>query len=328
MKRNLRWDYCKKMNFYLHTLISILVLVVLILLVVFLRHKGLLKQENGTLFSTLVMQITLPALIFTALAHSTMKWYYLLFFLIMFSTEIVLLSVSWSIGRFLKLQRAQMGSFLLASTFGSSALLGYALIAELFPDNTAVLAEAAFVSELGVGLTFFTIGVMVAIYYGNSDQEEITLLEGALPFFRTPIFFSIILGILWSVLLLPTKGMIITPLFDAVHLISQANTFLVALTVGVLLEFSSLRDIIMIIMITVILKLILSPLLIFVPIGFMDLNTWQQQVLILEAAMPSAMLSVVVANRYGCDARLAAKLVFVTLFASIATAPMMLKLLG
>ncbi len=315
------------MNFYLHTFISILVLVVLILLVVFLRHKGLLKQENGTIFSTLVMQITLPALIFTALAHSTMEWHYLLLFLIMFGVEIVLLLISWGIGRILKLQRAQMGSFLLASTFGSSALLGYALIAELFPGNTAVLAEAAFVSELGVGLTFFTIGVMVAIYYGNSDQEEITLLEGALPFFRTPIFFSIVLGILWSVFLLPTKGMVVTPLFDVIRLISQANTFLVALTVGVLLEFSSLRDIIVIIVITIILKLILSPLLISMPAGFIDLEMWQRQVLILEAAMPSAMLSVVVANRYGCDSRLAAKLVFVTLFVSIVTAPIMLRIL-
>ena len=58
------------------------------------------------------------------------------------------------------------------SVFGSSALLGYPLIAELFPHNSAVLTEAAFVSELGVGLPLFTIGVMIAIYFGDSKQNE------------------------------------------------------------------------------------------------------------------------------------------------------------
>ncbi len=315
------------MNFYLHTLTSILVLVLLILLVVFLRHKGLLKEENGLLFSWLVMQVTLPALIFTALSHSEMQWQYFLLFLIMMSVEMILLALSWGIGRMLKLRREQMGSFMLASSFGSSALLGYALIAEVFPDNSAVLTEAAFVSELGVGLPFFIIGVMIAIYYGSHEQKEISLLEGALPFVRSPIFFSIVSGVLWSVLSLPTKGAVIAPFFDVIDLIAQANTFLVALTVGVLLKFGSLRDIMVIIAATILLKLILSPLLVSLPAGLMDLEIWQRQVLILEAAMPSAMLSVVLANRYGCDARLAAKLVFVTLFVSILSTSMMLKIL-
>ncbi len=315
------------MQIYIHTLISILVLVLLILFVVYLRHRGYIKQENGALFSWLVMQVTLPALLFTALAHSIMEWHYLLLFLIMFGMEMVLLMISWGIGRVLKLKSEQMGTFMIVSTFGSSALLGYALIAELFPRNSAVLAEAAFVSELGVGLPIFTVGVMIAIYYGSSDKGEITLLEGALPFFYSPIFLSIVLGILWSILSLPTRGVVIEPLFDMIHIIAKSNTFLVALTVGVLLKFNSLRDIVMIIIATIILKLILFPILVSVPAGFMDLEIWQLQVLILEASMPSAMLSVVLANRYGCDAELAAKLVFVTLFASILTASMMLKLL-
>jgi predicted permease len=60
----------------------------------------------------------------------------------------------------------------------------------------------------------------------------------------------------------------------------------------------------------------------------MTLESWQMQVLILEASMPSAMLSVVLANRYGCDAELAAKLVFATLIASLFTATLVLWVLG
>ncbi len=316
------------MTIYLHTLTSIFILVMIILLVVYLRHKNFIKQENSILFSWLVMQITLPALIFHALAHATMEWHYLLLFLIMFSMEMLLLSIAWGMGKLLKLKPAQMGSFLLVSAFGSSALLGYPLIVELFPNNSEVLAEAAFVSELGVGLPLFTVGVMIAIYYGDSKLEKTTPFSGAIEFFRSPIFLAIAAGALWSLLSLPTKGVFMEPFFDMIHILASANTFLVTLLVGVLLQFGSLYNIIKIIVAVIILKLILSPILVSLPASFMTLNVWQLQVLVLDAAMPSAMLSVVLAKRYGCDAQLAAKLVFVTLFASIITVSMMLKSLS
>ncbi len=315
------------MSIYLHTLASIFVLALVILLVVFLRHKGLLKQENGILFSQIVTQITLPALIFSALSRSVIEWQYLLLFLIMLGSEIILLFIAWGTGRLLGLTHSQMGSFLLVSAFGSSALLGYAIIVQLFPDNSNVIAEAAFVSELGVGLPLFTIGVMTMIYYGSSTKKEINVFSEALLFFKSPIFLSIAAGMIWSLLALPTTGLIVTPLFDALHIVAKANTFLVALTVGVLLQFGSFRDILWMAVAVVVIKLILAPVLVYIPASFLTLETWQMQVLILEASMPSAMLSVVLAKRYGCDAGLAAKLVFVTLIVSLLTAAMMLRVL-
>ena len=316
------------MDIYLHTLTSIFVLSLVILLVAYLRHIDLLKEENGVLFSKIVTQITLPALIFTALSHSVLEWQYLLLFLIMFASEIMLLLIAWIIGRLLKLTRSQMGSFLLVSAFGSSALLGYAIIMELFPHNYSVIAEGAFVSELGVGLPLFTVGVMIAIYFGSSSKKEIDLSGEALLFFKSPIFLSIIAGILWSLLSLPTKGVFAKPFFDAIHIISAANTFMVTLTVGVLLRFDSFRSILWIAIAVVSVKLIIAPVLVSIPAGYLTLESWQMQVLILEASMPSAMLSVVLAKRYGCDAALAAKLVFVTLLASLVTVAMMLRILS
>jgi len=311
---------------YLHTLTSILILGVIILLVVWLRKTGLLKEENGVLFSKLVTQVTLPTLIFDALARSTFEWQYVLLFIIMFFTELLLIVIAWGVGKMMKLSSAQMGSFLLVSAFGSSALLGYALIVELYPHNTAALTEGAFVSELGVGLPLFTIGVMIMIYYGKKEKTANSSYHVGLQFFRSPIFIAIVLGLLWSFSSLGSKGILITPFFEATHIIAKANTFLVALTVGVLLNFTFLRQVIGIAFATVIIKLLLSPLLIYVPASMLSLEAWQLQVLLLEAAMPSAMLSVVLAKQYGCDARLAAQLVFITLLVSLFTASIMINL--
>lgn len=111
-------------------------------------------------------------------------------------------------------------------------------------------------------------------------------------------------------------GTLITPIFHFLEVLSSANTFLVAMTVGVLLHFSGMRAILWLVLFVCLIKLILEPLLVWVPTLAMDLQDWQVQVLVLEAAMPSALLTVVFAKTYGCDAKLASKLIFATLIFS------------
>ena len=244
----------------------------------------------------------------------------------MIASEFILFVLAWLVGKSLKLPHKQMGSFLLVSIFGSSALLGYALIIQLFPHNTSALAEGVFISELGVGLPLFTLGVFIAMYYGKADQEASSLIKGGLLFFKSPIFIAIVLGLLWSFSPLETQGTFITPLFEAIYIVGKANTFLVALTVGVLLNFSTLHNIITIGLSVIVLKLIVAPLLVYFPANMLSLEPWQLQVLLLESSMPSAMLSVVLARQYGCDAKLAAQLVFITLTVSLFTVSFMMNL--
>jgi len=314
------------MHTYLHTLTSIFILGVIILLVVLLKKRGILKKEQGRLFSGLVTQVTLPALIFDSLANATLEWKYLFLFLMMSLTEIILLFFAWLAGKMLTLSPAKMGAFLLVSTFGSSALIGYALVAELFPGNASALAEATLVSELGVGLPLFTIGVMIAMHYGSQQQAKGRSLDGALHFFRSPMFLAIVLGIFWSSFSIGTTGTWLTPLFEATHIVAAANTFLVALTVGVVLNFSSIQHILPVALLTIVFKLLVSPLIVYMPARFIALEPWQMQVLLLEAAMPSAMLSVALSKQYGCDAELAAKLIFITLVGSLFTTAIMMNL--
>ena len=79
---------------------------------------------------------------------------------------------------------------MLTTTFGSSALLGYALISQTFPDNAAALAEAVVISEVGVAPALFTVGVMVAMYYGQAQVSGRERLSAALGYFRSPIFWA------------------------------------------------------------------------------------------------------------------------------------------
>ena len=52
------------------------------------------------------------------------------------------------------------------------------------------------------------------------------------------------------------------------------------------------------------------------------------QIVVLEAAMPTAAMTAVFAKRYGCDAELTTILLFATFISSILTVVMMVFLLG
>lgn len=315
---------------YEKIVISIVTLMSIILIAVLLRNRGLVKEEQGKLFADLVTHVTLPALVFSSLSHATIYQEYVSLVLLMVAAELLSLVLAWFVGKRLGLNDIQMGAFILVSAFGSSSFLGYALISQVFPGNIDTMTEAVIISEVGLMPVLFTVGTMVAMYYGTSgsalDSRE--RLLAATAFFKTPLFFSLGAGIFWSLLQLPVEGKVLTPLFHFLEVLSSANTLLVAMTVGVLLHFSGLRAIIPLVLFTLLIKLILKPLMVWAPTLAMGFQEWEVQVLVLEAAMPSALLTVVFAKTYGCDAELASKLIFSTLVASSVTIVVMFGLLA
>jgi len=307
---------------------SVLVLVGLILLAMGLRRLGLVKEAQGPLFATLVTHVTLPALIFVSLARSILHWEYAVLALVMLGAEVASLALAWLAGRRLALAPPQLGAVMLVAGFGSSSLLGYALITEVYGADSQAIAEAVIISELGVGPALFTLGTMIALYYGSNAKDAGARMVEALKFFRSPIFVAVVLGLFWSVLRLPTNGSYLGPLFQAIGVLGSANTFVVAMTVGLLLHFEGIRSLVGLAALVITIKLILKPFIVWLPAVGLSMSDTQIQILVLEAAMPSALLTVVLASSYGCDAKLASKLVFATSLASSVTLMAMFSLLG
>jgi len=308
---------------------SVGLLVILVLLGVVLRRIGLLRDEHGPLLARLVTQVTLPALIFSALARSRMEWVYVELAAAMLFAEILCLALGWGLARLARLGPAQSGAVILSAGFGSSSLLGYPLISALYPGEAAALMEAAVISELGVAPLLFTLGTMIALYYGARTAASGTSpVRAALEFFRSPIFLALCAGLAWSLAGLPHSGPGLDMLFHGLGQVGGANTFLVALTVGVALRFDALREILWIALGVIAIKLLLKPVLVWLPAQWIGVAPAELPILLIEAAMPSAMLTAVLARRYGCDATLASKLILATSLASIVTVIAMLGLLA
>nr|NQU88857.1 AEC family transporter [Bacteroidota bacterium] len=307
---------------------ALIVLIAIIFLGMFLRDWGVIKESDGSIFTRIIVNITIPALILSALSTQKFDPEKLLLAMVMILSQVACALIAWGISAFLNLSRPRRGALILASTFTSSAFLGYAVIKEVFHNNTEALADAAIVSEVGVATLLFTMGVFIAMHFGSVTTNKSARNAEMIKFFYSPIFISLVLGISISFINLPKNNILIGGIYKALNLIANANTFLVALTIGAMLHFKDLRKVWWVVGIAIIIKLIIQPVLSYtqsIYLGFPDL--WHQ-IVVLEAAMPTAAMTAVFAKRYGCDAELTSILIFATFISSCITMIMMVVLLN
>lgn len=315
------------MEMHLRIISSILTLLVLICLAMALRRAGLLEEKDGQIFSKLITKVTLPALIFVSMVQTEFHWAELELAGFMAIATLICLALGWVVARLARADAPATGAIVLTSGIGSSSLLGFALIAEVFPHDSAAIAEAVVLSSLGVQPILFTLGPLTALYYGSSDTAPEGRLKSALSYFYSPIFLSFVAGM--SVTL--TFGVIEHPVFksilDGIHVLGAANTFLVTLAVGLLLRLEALRAVLWVAAGVGVVKLIVMPVILWAEQYPLNLEDWQINVLVLEGAMPASTLSVILCSAYGCDARLGSKIVFFTTIAAVITVPLVFSIL-
>ncbi len=305
---------------------SIGILITMILMGMFLRIFGVLKEEHAKIFANVILNFTLPALIFSSLSISHFEIKAFVLALVMIMTELLSALTAWGVSIFLKLRRPQKGALILASTFGSSGFLGYAIIKIIYPNNVKALSDAAIVSELGVALTLFTFGVLTAMHFGDNDIGWKESKKEALKFFKSPLFISLVSGIFASFLNIPHNNFLVISIYKMMHIIASANTALVTLTIGVMLHFKDFRKVWRVVMLAIFIKLILQPIFSSVQGSLLNFPALWKKIVVIEASMPTATMTAIFAKQYGCDAELTTILIFATFISSFFTLIMMVLL--
>ena len=293
-----------------HLVNSILVIALIYALALLLREKGILTEDHSLVLALIVTDLCLPAIIFVSLAKQSIRLDQVAPALVMLGVELACVALAWAISALLKFNKAQQGAIVFCSAFGSSTFLGYSIIMQMFPHTSQALGEAVLISEIGVGYPIFILGPMLAAYFGSGESAAKLQWKSSLVFFRSPVFFALLTGLLWGHFQLPgQENVFLAPLFQLGHVLASALTPLAILSVGLMFRLPHLGKVIIVpLTIVILLKLIIKPMLagaISTGFGFPEL--WKE-VLVLLAAMPPAVLGAVFLRRYGGDAALASAL--------------------
>ncbi len=300
---------------------------IVVLLCLLLRKLSIIRTEDNQVFTKLLTQVVLPAVIFLQLSGTPIKSSQFLLVFAVFVAGVLSMLLAYIAGRMLRLSKPKIGALMLTSSFGSSALLGYPFIAFSFPNNPEAIADAVLLSELGVGLPMFLLGPAIAIYFGNRS-ESFNLKKTLASYFRSPIFIAIVLGITVSFIPFDRHNNFVAPFFEAFKMINGALSILACLILSLNLKLIPLKGIIPLFIISALIQMWFQPFIAHTQANLYGLTVLQTQVLVLISSMPSAVLGPVFASRHDCAPETASALVMAHIVLSIAMIPAVFYLIA
>jgi len=210
-----------------------------------------------------------------------------------------------------------VGALLLASAFGNFSYLGIPVLSQTFGSWAQVVAIQF--DLLASTPILFTVGIILARFYGHASKEMHALLS----LLRVPPIWAALVGLLLSFFAIPMPVW----LDSALASLSAAVVPLMLLAVGMALRWQSgWMARIPVLLPALSIQLLLMPLIAWAAAIGVGLPETYLAPAIIEAAMPTMVLGLVICDRFKLDVALYAEAVTLTTLVSLLTLPLWLQL--
>lgn len=311
--------------------ISLIGYILMFLLIVgviqILKWRGVFDDSHQPVFDRLVTEFALPAIVFGLVTTTTFQAGWILPVLIVTEAVIVAMLIAWGASRALKFSPAVTGTVVILSAWGSTYTVGTPVLSAVYGAASEEAALGNVLGTFGFALPFFTIGILIAGYFGLKERgEPFSLVPFLKEYFGSPVFLAFWLGLVVSVLFtvfhLPGAEIYSDIFNDFFVVIQHAINLLVWIAVGLLLRPVRLRTLLVPLVLVVAIHLFLLPAIVCAGGYATVLPAIQRNVAVILAAMPSGAIAGVIADRYGCDGKLAAAIIMSTYVISIASLPL------
>jgi hypothetical protein len=314
------------------TLVEYTVMFLLIVGVVqLLKMRGIFNDSHQPVFDRLVTEFALPAIVFGLLTTTAFRAEWVLPVLIVNAAVIVTMFVAWMACRAFSLSPAVTGTVVILSAWGSTYTVGAPVLSTVFGPLSDELALGHALGTFGFALPFFTLGILIAGYFGISQKRVHFSLPAFLKdFFCSPVFLAFWLGLIVSLLFnvfhLPGADIYNDVFTEFFVVIQHALNLLVWIAIGLLLRPVRARTLVPLLALVAVIHLFILPAIVYTGGYATGLPLMQRYVSVILAAMPSGAIAAVIADRYGCDGKLAAAIIIGTYLISLVTLPLTLAI--
>lgn len=276
-----------------------------------LRSLGLLTKAHAERLASVVFSVSLPATILISLdrvVFDAAAWKVPAAACLV---TLPLIACSWLIARLLRLGRVTRGSFVVATGCINSVYFSY-------PVTLAAYGEAglgqAVLFDLGQTALTLTVIYSLAVWHGTGNASS------GLPLDRLAVSpplwaLAMVLALKAAGLSLPEWArLILAPL----HL---TTTPLASLVLGLSISLTAVRHRLLLAMLGVVVRMGGGLLLGFVAAFLLQLHDLSRAVVVMIAAMPSAVTAVIFATEAGLDEDLVASVVALSICLGVALLP-------
>ncbi|MDK2789608.1 MAG: malate permease [Methanothermococcus sp.] len=304
-------------------MMEIMIIIVLLILTGYLsKYFGILKESDRLTLNNIVVHIAMPSTIFLTIMKNVSPAdlpQFLKLPVLIFLTFVICGFIGYLIGRLLKLNKESLGGLILVCALGNTGFLGYPVIYGFY--GTEGLTRAIF-CDIGSVFASLLFGTYVGLKFGNENSNNSIIYE----LLKFP---PLITGILSIVLVFFGFNVDSFPGFiiKTLGYLSNATIPLIMLSLGLSLSPKSARFGAIYGVIASMVRMGIAPLLVFALSTIFLIDGLEKNVLILESAMPSAMMSLVFAVMYELDVKLVASACFITTVVSLFILPLIYSFL-
>lgn len=297
-------------------LITILSIIIMISIGYFLKQVNFLSKDAVEPLNKIALYILLPCLIFSTLTTadlSILNKLGILPFIILFSS-IITGAISYLILKYFSLDDKNLWSVLIPLIIPNTGFMGYPIILGIY-DMEGLLR--AIFCDMNSSLSFLIISIIMILKFGGSIKTTIRKIA------LFPILWAIILGLIFNILNIPLNPVI----GNTIDYLSQGTVPVIMLALGLSIDFSALSGHKTLILFISIMKLLLFPFVTLILASKIGLTGLEFDVSIIEAAMPSAMISLLLAFNHDLNYELTSDCIFISTVISLFTLPIVIMLL-
>ncbi len=277
-----------------------------------LRPAGLTAEQTRKVLTTVVFYVFLPALVLDVLWSADIGLKSIEYTVLGVSGILSALLVMWIITRLLKCGKPQTGAILLAASFPNVTYLGLPVLEQTYGSwAKSVVIQLDF---FAMSPLVFTVGIMISRYYGDLKNDNKAILLHLI----TPPFCAAFIAVFLNL------NQFSVPLWlgGTLQLLTAAVVPLMLFSLGLALNWTSIRwHNLPYVLPVILIKLFLMPLFAIEIVSYLSMSDEHKAAAVLDMAMPSMMLGIVLCDRYKLDSALFAMAVTVTTLLSIFTLP-------
>ena len=301
------------MELALISLEQVAIMFVMIVLGFILVKTKLVSKDSKKSLSNILVYVVVPAMIINSFVVSydetildNLLWSFLVSFILLF------LGIGLTFLITIKYKTSDKPILMFALMFSNASYMGIPLIQALFGD-IGVIYASGFLTLFNILL--WTIGYMVVSKTFNIKSTLISIL-------KTPIIYSLIIGLLIFIFQIPIPNIIKTPL----SLLGNMNTPLSMIVTGMIIGSSNVVSVLKnkYVWINVVLRLLFIPIVCLGVTYLLSLLPISKDVLkiaFILMATPSAAITSIFAIKFNYNEDVSAGVVIISTILSIITLP-------
>ena len=296
--------------------VTILTIILMVAIGYALKRIDFISEEDINPLNKIVMNILLPCMIFSALYSSDLSLIPKLGILpfIILASSLVTGVVSYFILKKLNLDDKKLWSVLVTVMIANTAFMGY-------PVNLGIFGNEGFLRaifcDVATMFTFILLSFILVLRFGGTVNKAIRKI------LLFPPLWAIILGLTLNIFNIP-----IGPVFEkTINYLGDGAIPLIMISLGLSINLKGLSRNKSMVGFTSVMKLFFFPLVAFFLVSYLGLVDLEYTVTVIEAAMPSGMLSLLLSVTYNLDHELTSDCILINTVISLITLPIIIMIL-